>query len=186
VNHRRVKLVQYLWHLSRHIESYFLRYQNGTKHAIVGFLSKHYHFKLLKLLKEDRETCYQVYPTEAAFQPEPNFYAFASAAASLLNVGVLRLQAHGFVRALEAADQFSASARALNHSRPLVAKYGYKGIATRDLKNNRLKESMITMGNIKSVLYLGTILIVSAGFAFVSEVCSKEIYFMILTVVPMN
>jgi len=92
----------------------------------------------------------------------------------------LRLQAHGFVRALEAADQFSASVRALNHSRPLVAKYGYKGIANRDLKNNRLKESMITMGNIKSVLYLGTILIVSAGVAFVSEVCSKEIYFMIL------
>jgi len=86
VNHRRVKFVQYFWHLSRHIECYFLRNQNGTKHAIVGFLSKHYHFKLLKLLKEDRETCYQVYPTEAAFQPEPNFYAFASAAASLLTL----------------------------------------------------------------------------------------------------
>jgi len=61
---------------------------------------------------------------------------------------------------------------ALNYTRPLVAKYD-KEINYEDLKNNRLQENMITLGNMKSVLYVGLVLIVSAGVAFVAEVSSK-------------
>jgi len=62
----------------------------------------------------------------------------------------------------------------------LAIKYGYKGSTNKDLKNDRLKESMITLGNIQAVFFVGVVVIVSGGVAFVVEICSKEIVFMLL------
>jgi len=45
----------------------------------------------------------------------------------------------------------------------------------------RLKEDMITLGNLKSVIYAGLVTIVSAFVTFVAEVCSKEMVFLMLT-----
>jgi len=69
---------------------------------------------------------------------------------------------------------------ALYFTRPLIAKYD-KDIDNIDLKNNRMKENLITLGNIKSVLYIGLVLILSASETFVAEFCSREMYFLMFT-----
>jgi len=40
---------------------------------------------------------------------------------------------------------------------------------------------MITLGTIKSVLYVGVVITLFAGVIFAKEICSKEIVFMMLT-----
>jgi len=163
------------------LERFFPKYQNETKYAIVGDLSKHFHFQAVTFLKEKQDTCYHMYPAEEAFYPEQVYFTFASPLAPLLSTGATRLQAHGFVQAFQAANDFKESISSVAYLRYLASKSGYNGISYRDLKNNRLLESMITLGNIKSVLYLGLILIISGGLAFVAEVTSIEIYLMMLT-----
>jgi len=55
-----------------------------------------------------------------------------------------------------------------------MAKYE-KEITYNDLKNRRLKESMITMGNLKPVLYVMLIIFVVANVFYVIEVYSLKI-----------
>jgi len=180
VNHRRVSVVDGFWYLAEFLEMYFLNHNTKTKYAIVGELSKHGHFRAVTLAKENKGTCYHIYPTEGAFYPEPVYFTFASAEASSFNKGISLLQTHGFVQAFDNANNFRESVFAVDVSRRFSAKHGYEVTTYKDLKNSRLKESMITLGNIKSVLYVGLALIICACLDFVAEVCTKEIYFMML------
>jgi len=97
-----------------------------------------------------------------------------------LHRGVSALQAHGFVRALEVAESFREYLVSLVYNRQLVAKYDNQ-ITYNDLKNIKLNENLITLGNIKSVLYVGFIITVSSIVCFIVEICSKEMVFMMLT-----
>jgi len=59
---------------------------------------------------------------------------------------------------------------ALSKTRPLVSKYNNK-ITYNDRKNNQLKENMIALGNVTSVLCVALIIILFAKVSFVAEVC---------------
>jgi len=183
VNHPRVIRVGHSWHLGEWLESYFLKPENERKYAIVGYLSKHFHYRALIFVKDKNDTCYQMNPSneDLVFSPEGFYFTFASSLAHALYKGVSRLQYGGFVSAFENSQQFSEHLVALDYAKPLVAKYYDKGITYEDLKNNRLKENIITLGNIKSVVYIGLMLILFACVCFIAEVCSKEIVFMMLT-----
>jgi len=141
---------------------------------------KGFHFRAVTFVRGKNDTCYQMYTTEEGFYPEPSYFTLTSAVASLLhNNGVSVLQAGGFVRAFDVAVDFRASLVALSYTRPLIAKYD-KEIINEDLQNNRIKENMITLGNIKLVLYGVIIIIISAGASFIAEVCSKQFVLMML------
>jgi len=132
------------------------------------------------LVKEKSDTCYQMYPTEGKMYPQAIYFAFASAIGSSLCKGASLLQALGFLRVIEASQDFRHHILALRYTRTLVAKYN-KEINYIGPKNNRVQENMITLGNIKSVLYVGFFIIMSAGVVFVPEVFSIEIVFTMLT-----
>jgi len=84
------------------------------------------------------------------------------------------LQAVGVVRVFEASLDFKIYLISLNYTKPLVSKYD-KEINDIDVKNNRLRENMITLCNMKSVLYVGLIQIASAVVTFFAGVFSKQI-----------
>jgi len=58
---------------------------------------------------------------------------------------------------------------AVLYTRPLIAKYK-KEITYNDRKDNQLKENMIALGNITSVVYTVLIIILLAKVSFVAEV----------------
>jgi len=180
VNRRRVIAMNDFWHINQWLEWYFLKQNNDTKYAIVGFLSTNFHFRAVMYLKEKQDTCYLVYPAEKAFYPQAVYFVFISPIASSFQKGVSLLESVGFVRAFETVNDFRESMFALNESRALAHKHGYQGMTYKDIKNSRLKESMITLGNIKSVLHVGLMIIVSAGVAFLAEIYSTETYIMML------
>jgi len=124
-----------------------------------------------------------MYPTEEAFYPQPLYFAFASALSSSLSRGVSLLSALGFLRASQNAYEFRGSLIALGYTKPLMVKYN-KEIFYKDLKNRRLQESLITLGNMKSVLYVMLILVVSASVSFVTEVYSLKFVLFMLTSRP--
>jgi len=180
VNHPRVLAVPNLW---RHqwLERYFFGNSREIKFAIAEDLLRNYHFRAVKFLKEKNDTCYQMYPTEEGFHPEPFYFTFASTQASLLSKGVWMLQAHGFTSLYETAKDFRVIFAAADYTSRVATEYYVTGVTFEELGNNKLKQNMITMGNIKSVLYVGLIVIGSAVHAFFIEVFSKEIVFMMLT-----
>jgi len=177
-NHVRVLAVEDFWSLNEWVEKYFLKQKNETKYAIVGFLSKNYHFRSVTFLKETNDTCYQMYPTESAFSPKPHYFVVSSAVGSSLNKGASVIQASGFLQVFQTAVDFHESRKALTFSRRLAAKYGYRRITIEDLRNSKLEESLITFGNIKSVLWVELILVIFASVAFAAEVFNREILFM--------
>jgi len=179
VNHPRVVGVNTFWILSEWLEKYFLKQPNETKYAIVGDLSKHFDFRAVTFVKEKNDTCYHMYPTERAFYPELFYFSFASPLASSLHKGVSWLSALGFLHASQSAEEFRASLLALEYARPLMAKYN-KEITYKDLKNRRLQESLITLGNLKPVLYVMLIIIVIANVSAVVEVYSLKIVLLML------
>jgi len=121
-----------------------------------------------------------MYPNEEGFHPQPIYFTFASAVASRLNKGVSLLAAYGFTSTFETASNFRVIFSAADYAKRVAKKYGVERVTHEELLNNRLKENMITMGNIKSVLYVGLIVVGSAVVAFVIEVFSKKIVFLML------
>jgi len=180
VNHPRVCPVLHFHYINNWLEDLFLRRENQTKYAIVGFLSKYFHFRAVWFVKERNDTCYQVYPAEGEFYSVPYYFTLKSAVASSLTKGLSLVQAHGFYSMIEKSQNFREHLSALYFTRPLIAKYD-KDIDNFDLKNNRMKENLITLGNIKSVLYIGLVLTLSASVTFVAEFCSREMYFLMFT-----
>jgi len=89
------------------------------------------------------------------------------------------LSAGGFLHAVENAKEFRISLVALIYTRPLVAKYN-REITYKDLKNRRLQESMITLGNLKPVGYFMLIFIVCASLSFVIEIFSLKAVLLML------
>jgi len=154
------------------LERYFLNDRSSTnnKYAIAGYLSKHFHYRGLTFVKEKYATCYQMFPTEEAFFPEPFYFNFVSAVASSLQEGISRLRAGGFLHVIETSMDFRDNLMATYYSRPLVAKYRSE-VTYEELQNNKLKENMISLGNIQSGLYVAMLLILAASVCFVSEVC---------------
>jgi len=151
--------------------SYFLNHTNEIKYAIVGQLDKHFHYRAVSLVRERNGTCYQMFPNEKAFSPEPFYFHFSSAVAYSLRKGVSRIRASGLLRAVEIAQDFRRDILATNLVRLLAAKYE-NDLPYEDLQNNRLKQSLITLGNFKSVLYAVLIITLLASFAFIAEVCT--------------
>jgi len=180
VNHPRVLGVHRFISLSKWLERYFLKQPPETKYAIVGELSKHFNFRAVSFVTAKNDTCYQMYPTEKPFYPDPVYFLFVSAVSSSFHKGASLLCAVGIARAFENAKEFQMSLEALNYTRPLVAKYS-KEVTHKDLKSRRLKESMITLGNLELVLHLMLILFVSASVSFVLEVSIIKIVLLMLT-----
>jgi len=157
---RKVELMYYeVW-----VEKYFLNHSDEMNYAIVGHLSKYSHYELITSVKGKTATCYQMYPSEKVFSPEPFYFLFRSAVASSLHRGVSRIQTAGFLNLIKKARGFRENLLAITYARPLVAHYE---TSSEYLKNHRVKENMITLGNIQPVLYAGIIIILSgAGFFF--------------------
>jgi len=107
-------------------------------------------------------------PPEEVFSPMPFYFTFPSAAASSLHKSVVLCQAHGFLVAFKNARNFRLSLAALSYSKRLAGKQGLKRITLKDIKSNKLNDSMIALGNIKSVLFVGLILISCASLCFVA------------------
>jgi len=176
VNHPRVLSITHFADIGTWLEKYFfLKPAEGKKFAIVGELSKNYHFRAVTLIKEKNHTCYQMYPKEEAFMAHPVFFSFKSTLASSLQKGVLLLQAFGFTRAFADALDFLGYSVALRKARSLAAKYDYKMITYKELKSDRLKESMITLANFRLILYLKLILNLSSCFCLILELISKKV-----------
>jgi len=140
------------------------------KYTFVGYLDKHFHYRGVTFAKGKNDTCYQMFPTDKVFFQQPFYFHFTSAVASSLHRGVSRLQAAGFVRVYKSPKDFRESLSAVNFARRLAAKYENE-LTYEDLKNNRLKENLITLGNFKSVFYAGLIIFLSDSVAIVAEVC---------------
>jgi len=168
-NQSKVLGVENFLNITKWLESLFLKHRDETKYAIIGWLSQHFDYQAVTFVRGRIDTCYQMFPTEVAFHPESFYIGFASAVASSLQKGVSVLQAGGFFRVIETSQHFREHLLAITHARRLVAKYEI-GISRKDLENNRLKENMISLGNIESILFVGLIVILSATFAFVAEV----------------
>jgi len=150
------------------LENYFLKRNKEIKYAIVGHLSKYQHFQGVTLVKEKDDTCYQMFPTEQAFSPEPFYFTFASAIATSLHKGVLKLQAGGFLQVMQNGKDFREHVLTVYYTRPLIVKYN-KEITYKDRKNNKLRENMIALGNISSVVYVALIIVLFANVAFIAE-----------------
>jgi len=112
-------------------------------------------------------------PPEGAFSPMPFYFTFPSAASPLLHKSVLLCQSHGLFQAFKNARNFRLSLAALSYSKRLAVKQGLKGITLVDIKKSKLNDSMIAIGNIKSVLFVGLVLVLSACVCFVAEVSTK-------------
>jgi len=165
--------VEGFWFLNDWVEKYFLTQPNKIKYAIVGYLNSYFHFGAVRYLKEQNDTCYQMYPTKEAFYPVAFYFTFPSSAVSSLHKSAMLLQAHGFIGVFDSASSFRDVLLALDYSRNLAVKRGVRGVTLKDIKINKLNESMITLGNIKSVLILGIIIACSTAVSFVAETCSK-------------
>jgi len=158
------------------LENYFLKRNKEIKYAIVGYLSRHHHYQAVTFVKEKDDTCYQMFPTEEAFSPKPFYFTFASAIASSLQKGVSRLQAAGFLRVKEKSEAYREHIVAALYTRPLIAKYN-KEITYDDRKNKLLKDNMITLGNITSIIFAALVIILVAKVSFVAEVvmCHRSV-----------
>jgi len=84
-NNRRVIGVGGFWHLNRWVEKYFLKHQNDTKYAIVGYFANKFQFQAVHFVREKDDTCYQMYPTDNEIYPEAVFFTFTSAIGSSLH-----------------------------------------------------------------------------------------------------
>jgi len=168
-NHCRVLYINQFTYIHQWLTKYFLEPENNAKYAIVGLFNKHFHLKVVNLVTEKNLTCYEMYTTEHQMYPKAFFFEFTSAIWCSMYKGLSRLQAAGFIRLMEAAQDFRSDLKAFHWTRPLVAKYD-RGVNYENLKNNRLQENMITLGNIKPVLCLGLIIIASSSIAFATEV----------------
>jgi len=173
-NHKRVLKVDNFAEISKWLKRYFMEPFKDKKYAIVGELSKSYHFRAVTFVKEKNHTCYQSYSRERAFMAEPMFFRFRSAMASSLQKGVSLLQAFGFVHAFEAAEDFLGYSIALSYARRLTRKYGYEGITYKDLKNIRLKENMITLGNLRPIFYLQLTVSLVSGVCLIAELLARK------------
>jgi len=122
-NHHKIIEVEYFFYMSEWLERYLLNHHNDVKYAIVGYLNFHFHYQVVKFVKEKNDTCYQMFPTEKAFSPQPFYFHFTSAVASSLHTGVSRLGAAGFLRVFEACKDFRENLVALAFARPLAAEY---------------------------------------------------------------
>jgi len=169
-NHEKVISVAHFIFLNDWLERFFINHHNDKKYAIVGHLTKNLHYLSVKLVNDRNGTCYHLFPPEKAFYPEAFYFHFASAVASSLQKGVLMLQTAGLLRVFETAYDFRDNLIAKRFVRPLAAKYGNE-ISHAHLQHIKLQENMITLGNIKSGLHAGLIVILSASVAFVAEVC---------------
>jgi len=112
-----------------------------------------------------------MFPTEKAFSPQSFYFHLTSAVASSLHAGVSRLRAAGFLLVFEASQDFRENLLTVFYARHLAAKYENE-LTFEDLQNNRLKQNLIILGNFKSVLYAGLIIILFASAAIVAEVCT--------------
>jgi len=134
------------------LKGIFLNYHNEIKYAIVGRLYKHFHYQAVALVKDKNDTCHQMFPTETFFFPEPFYFQFASAVALSLQRGLSLLQVPGFLQVLKAAQDFRYKLIAVFRAKPLAVKYENE-LTYEDLENIKLKQNLITLGNIRSVLY---------------------------------
>jgi len=173
-NHIKVLSIRNFASLWSWLERFFIEPKQGEKYAIVGDLSKNCHYRVVTFVKERNHTCYQMYPPEEAFTARPIFFTFQSAVASSLQKGLSRLQAFGFVRAFEAPLDFLGASVAISYTRDLAADYGYQGITYKDIKHNRLKESMVTLGNLRSIFYLELTLHIAAGVGLIGELVVRK------------
>jgi len=173
-NHRRVTSVEDFAYVNTWLKKYFLETSTDKKYAIVGQLSKNYHFRAITFAKEKNHTCYQMYPTEKAFMAQSIYFQFRSAMASSLQKGVLLLQAFGFTHAFETTIDHLGYSVALDYTRRLAAQYGYTGITSNHLKNERLQENMITFGNLKPILVLQLLLNFAAGVFLITELLANK------------
>jgi len=179
-NRSRFLSVKYFDNPNIWVEKFFMTQPNQIKYAIIGDLSQFFHFRVVTYLKERNDTCYQMYPPEAAFYSDPVYYSFPSAASSSMHKSVLFLQAHGFSSAFENAHNFRQTLLSLKYSRYLGALHGFKGTTLQDIKNSKLNDSMITLGNIKLVLFMGLLIILFATVSFVVEICSRKYKYLYL------
>jgi len=179
-NHPRVIGIAGFWFYDVWLERYFLKHQSSTKYAMVGVFLKTFQFPAVNFLREKNDTCYQMYPSEKELHPKAFFFGFTSAIGTSVNKGHSLVQALGFPQLAEAAQDFRLHLLALSYTRQLLAKYD-KEINHVDLKHKRLKENLITSGNMKTVYYVGLIVIVCSCICFAAEVFSKVIVFMMLT-----
>jgi len=175
-NHRRVIGIQGFWFINEWLERYFLRQQNDAKYAVVGHFVKYYQFYAVNFVRERNDTCYRMHSTEKELYPRAFFVAFTSAIGTSLNKGHSLVKALNFKQLQADGTDFSAYLFALKYTRPLLMKYD-KETNQVDMINNRLKENMITWGNMKSVYYVGFIVILCACGCFAAEVFSKVIVF---------
>jgi len=117
------------------------------------------------------------------FHPVALYFTFPPSAVSSLHKSAMMLQAHGFIGVFERASNFRDVLIALEYSRNLAVKHGVRGVTLKDIKTSRLNESMITLGNIKSVLFVGSIIACSAFVSFVAETCSNYNFHNVLVLV---
>jgi len=139
-NHPKVFEVKHFQSLREWLERYFLNHQNDIKYAIVGYLMKGFHYPAVKFVKDKNDTCYQMFPTEKAFSPQPFYFRFASAVASSLKKGVSRIQAAGFMQVLKASEDFRINLLALAVARPMASKYENE-LTYKDLDDIKLQRN---------------------------------------------
>jgi len=156
-NYHKIIKVDMFWNVSEWLERYFMNPHNGIKYAIVGHLQKNDHYRAVTFAKEKNDTCYQM-------------FQFASAVASSLQEGISRLLATGLVQVYLNSQDFRNNLLATTFAKSLAAKYETE-LTYEDLQNKRLKENLITLGNLKSVLFAGLIITICAKVAFVAEIC---------------
>jgi len=121
--HRIIEEVNFYNLSGKWLEKYFLNHHNGIKYALVGHMYKHGHYRAVTFVKEKNDTCYQLFPTEKAFSPEPFYFHFTSAVAASLRTAVSRLQGAGFLQVFLASKNFRENLIAVTSTRPLIAKY---------------------------------------------------------------
>jgi len=136
--------------------------------------SQHYLRLILRFIVhciKSSDTCYQLFPTENAFCPEPLYFHFTSAVAASLHTAVSRLQGAGFLQVFLASKNFRENLIAVTSTRSLIAKFESE-LTHEDLQNNRLRQNLITLGNFTSFLYAGLVIALFASAGFVADVCT--------------
>jgi len=121
-----------------------LNHHNVVKYAIVGYLNFRFHYQAVKFVKEKNDTCYQMFPTEKAFSPQPVYFHFTSAVASSLHTGVSRLRDAGFLRVFDASTDFRNNLVAVVGAKLLTTNYENE-LTLEDLQNTRLKQNLMVL-----------------------------------------
>jgi len=159
-------VIEWTW-----LEKYFFNTESKEiKYAVAGHLTKHFEYQGVRIVREKNDTCYQMFPNEEAFSPEPFYFTFASALASSLQDAVSRLAAAGFTRLIETGVDFNDNMRVTSYANSLVAKHETE--SGHEENDVALMESLIRLGNIQLGFYAGLVVILSASFVFAVEVCT--------------